>query len=97
MFCYPSLYEGFGLTPIEAMASCRPVVCSNASILPEVVGNGGVCLPPLDVQAWTSTMMNVLNSGVLSAQLGLAGSTRACAFSWLHTAEETAQSYRDLM
>src|SRR6185369_2008713 len=58
---YPSLYEGFGLPLLEAMASGTPVIASRAASIPEVVGNAGVLLDPMDVRGWTDAIVKVVN------------------------------------
>ncbi|HST04273.1 MAG TPA: glycosyltransferase family 1 protein [Chloroflexia bacterium] len=87
---YPSLYEGFGLPPLEAMACGTPVITSNTSALPEVVGTAGILLEPTDVQAWATALDKVLTDSVQASTLSRAGLQQASQFSWERTAEETA-------
>lgn len=95
VFAYPSLYEGFGLPPLEAMACGTPVVASNASSLPEVVGEAGLLVPPLDETALASNLRRVLENDELAARLREAGRERAAQFSWRRMARETLQCYEE--
>ena len=92
-FVYPSLYEGFGLPPLEAMACGVPVVCSNASSLPEVVGQAGLLLPPQDTAAWTSALERVLSDAALRQDLRGRGPAQARQFTWEATARQTLAVY----
>ncbi len=89
VFVYPSLYEGFGLPPLEAMACGTPVVCSNASSLPEVVGDGGILVEPRDAGALAGAVERVLADQPLRADLRARGLAQARKFSWERTARET--------
>jgi len=93
-FVYPSLCEGFGLPPLEAMACGTPVVSSNAASLPEVVGNAGLLLDPLDEEGWSHEMARVLSGAELRKELADRGQDRARRFSWGRAAEETVDVYR---
>ncbi len=93
LFVYPSLYEGFGLPPLEAMQSGVPVVSSNASSLPEVVGDAAITVDPTDVDALADGMKRALGDG----RLREAGLARAAKFSWERTAKATLESYRRAM
>jgi glycosyltransferase involved in cell wall biosynthesis len=97
MFCFPSLYEGFGFPPLEAMASGVPVVCSNASSLPEVVGNAALTIPPEDVEAWSDALVRLADSESQRATLANGGLQQASRFSWTRTAEQTVGIYRGLL
>jgi glycosyltransferase involved in cell wall biosynthesis len=91
--CYPSLYEGFGLPPLEAMACGCPVLCSDTSSLPEVVGDAGVPLPPDDVSAWTDALRGLLADAAARERLRTLGPARAALFPWEKTARETLRVY----
>jgi glycosyltransferase involved in cell wall biosynthesis len=97
MLGFPSMYEGFGLTPLEAMASGVPVVASNATSIPEVVGGGGLLLPPNDPETWASSLLRLVDSPEERGALAAAGVERAKAFSWRRTAEATAAVYREVL
>ena len=91
---YPSLYEGFGLPLLEAMGSGTPVIASTAASIPEVVGNAALLLDPLDREAWTQAMVDVVNNEGKRAQMRLAGLSRAAEFTWNRTARLTLDAYR---
>lgn len=97
LFVYPSRYEGFGLPPLEAMACGAPVIVSDQSSLPEVVGQAGVQLPPDDPEAWARTMAELLESPTRRAALREAGLQRAQSFGWRSTAAATAQLYHQVL
>ena len=90
----PSLYEGFGLPLLEAMACGAPVVASNASCFPEVVGEAALTLDPNDVEAWAATMGRVLDDAALRDRLRQQSVARAAQFSWERTAQQTLAVYR---
>lgn len=94
LFVYPSLYEGFGLPPLEAMACGTPIVTSTASSLPEVVGDAGLLTDPTDTEALTGAMEQVLSDADLRGAMREAGLARAREFSWRRTARHTVASYR---
>jgi glycosyltransferase involved in cell wall biosynthesis len=94
LFVYPSVYEGFGLPLLEAMACGTPVVASYATSLPEAVGPDGILLPPLDIDAWVESLARLLSLPALRSDLGLQGQARARGFSWENTARQTVASYR---
>ena len=96
-FFYPSLYEGFGLPPLEAMACGTPVVVSTAASLPEVVGTAGLQVAAEDVEAMAETMRRLLEEPELRAELGRRGLAQARNFRWEKMARETADLYRQLL
>jgi glycosyltransferase involved in cell wall biosynthesis len=96
MLVYPSLYEGFGLPALEAMACGTPVVASNATSLPEVVGEAGVLVDPLSVEAMAEAMRRVLGDADLAARLAEAGVARAREFSWRRCAEAHLALFQEL-
>lgn len=97
LFVFPALYEGFGLPPLEAMACGTPVICSDRTSLPEVVGDAGILLDPLDTRALASAMERVFTDAALRDRMSRAGLERAKLFPWRRTAEETLAAYRELL
>ncbi len=93
LFVFPSLYEGFGLPVLEAMASGTPVITSNCSSLPEVAGDAAILIDPYDIQAMADAIQRVLSDPTLAATLRVKGLARAKTFSWKRTAEETIAVY----
>ncbi len=96
VFVFPSLDEGFGLPPLEAMACGAPVVCSNASSLPEVVGDAGLLVDPTDVDGMAQAIARILDDPGLRQSLVERGLRRAASFSWARTAEATARVYAEV-
>lgn len=94
LFVFPSLYEGFGMPPLEAMACGKAVVCSNTSSLPEVVGDAGVLVSPYDVDALADAMASLLNEPERRAELGRRGVERARRFTWEKSAARLLEVYR---
>jgi glycosyltransferase involved in cell wall biosynthesis len=90
---FPSLYEGFGLPVLEAMARGVPVACSNRSSLPEVAGDAALLFDPKDVNAIRDAIDRLLGDAEFAAALRAAGRARAALFTWRRTAELTAASY----
>lgn len=89
----PSLCEGFGLTPLEAMSCGTPVAVSNRTSLPEVVGDAGLYFDPFDVEDITRTMRGALTSSELSRDLSRKGLQKAMEFSWERTVSSTVRTY----
>jgi glycosyltransferase involved in cell wall biosynthesis len=89
----PSLYEGFGIPLLEAMACGAPIVAANTSSFPEVVGAAGILLDPHDTEAWTTTLRELLQSPHRRAELGRRALERSQQFSWERTARETLAVY----
>ncbi len=89
VFAYPSLYEGFGLPPLEAMASGTPVVCSNKSSLPEVIGKAGILIDPTNEGELAHALEKVLTSRKISEQMIKRGLKQSKKFNWKKAAVET--------
>ena len=94
---HPAWYEGFGLTPLEAMACGTPVVVSDRSSLPEVVGDAGVLVDPADVEGWTEALDRVLTDPDLRGRLRERGLRRAAELTWRRSAEQTWVMMRQLL
>lgn len=96
LLVHPAFYEGFGLTPLEAMACGTPVVVSNTSSLPEVVGDAALLVEPTDVDGMTVAIWRLLSDDALCEQMVCKGLKRARQFSWRKAALETLDIYRRL-
>lgn len=96
-FCFPSLYEGFGLPVLEAMASGVPVVCSNSSSLPEVVGRAGFMCDPEDTIRFTELLYASLEDEILQAEAIKNGLLQSQSFSWQKCAEKTMDVYKKVL
>jgi len=94
VFVYPSLYEGFGLPVLEAMACGAPVITSTASSLPEVAGEAAILVDPNDVGALASAIRRILGDESLRKELSRRGRERAKLFTWESVAEKTLEVYR---
>jgi glycosyltransferase involved in cell wall biosynthesis len=97
VFAYPSLYEGFGLPALEAMACGVPVVASNTSSLPEVVGEAGVLVDPLDVGELAAALDGLLADADRRDALREQGIARARTFTWTRAAEQTWDVYEEVL
>jgi glycosyltransferase involved in cell wall biosynthesis len=97
LFVYPSLYEGFGLPPLEAMACGCPVITSNTSSLPEVVGDAGIMIDPNDINSLTESMHKILTNKEIREDMSRKSLERAEMFSWKKTANETWNVYEDAL
>ena len=96
LFVFPSLYEGFGLPVLEAMACGTPVVCSNTSSLPEIVGEAALTFDPLDVTEMAAKIEEALHDEALREEMRGKGLQQAAKFSWERTAQETLKVYREV-
>lgn len=97
VFIYPSAYEGFGLPVLEAMACGTPVITSNVSSMPEIVGEAGVLIAPNNTHALAQAMVELINDPIARQRLSIKGQERAAAFSWKRTAEKTIAVYRHVL
>jgi glycosyltransferase involved in cell wall biosynthesis len=97
VFVFPSLYEGFGLPPLEAMASGTPVITSNVSSLPEVVGDAAMLVDPLKPQAIADAVARVLTDPALRADLSTRGLERSRHFSWERSVQRVREIYNEVL
>jgi glycosyltransferase involved in cell wall biosynthesis len=94
LFVYPSLYEGFGLPPLEAMACGVPIITSNTSSLPEVVGNAGIMVDPNDIESLSDEMYRVLEDEELKHRMSRDGLKRSKMFTWEKMVKEVLETYK---
>ena len=94
MFVYPSYYEGFGLPPLEAMQCGVPVITSNTSSLPEVVGEAGIMVDPQDADELCQAMLKIYNFADVRRMMSLESLAQALKFSWKRCAEQTIDTYK---
>ena len=94
-FVYPSLFEGFGLPVLEAMACGTPVVTSNRTALPELAGNAALLIDPESVDELAVAIARVLSDSALARELGGRRLERSRRYSWAETARQTLAVYRD--
>ncbi len=97
VFIYPSMYEGFGLPPLEALACGTPVVGSERSSLPEVVGRAGILLPPYDADGMAGAIIQLLIDDAMLGTLKQEARKQATRFSWTATARKTWDAYREAL
>ena len=96
-FAFPSLYEGFGFPPLEAMACGTPVVATNATSVPEVVGESALLCDPRDAESIAGALLKVLTDQALRARLISLGRSNAARYRWEKTAAATLGVYRQLL
>lgn len=96
LYVFPSLYEGFGLSPLEAMACGTPVISSDRSSLPEVVGSGGLLVEPTPARL-AAAILSVMSDERFRRELGRRALDQAASFSWQRTAEMTRQVYQTVL
>jgi glycosyltransferase involved in cell wall biosynthesis len=96
-FAYPSLYEGFGLPPLEALACGVPTVVSTSSSLPEVVGDAALQVAPQDAEGLAAALRTILENPTRAADLARRGPLRAARFRWEEAAREMAEVFREAL
>lgn len=97
LFIFPSIYESFGLSPLEAMSCGTPVITSNAGALPEVVGEAAIQVDPHSHEMLAAEMMRVLGDRKLHQSMSLKGLARAARFNWEECARNTVKAYEHIM
>ncbi len=97
VFLFPSIYEGFGLPVLEAMACGTPVITSDASSLPEVAGDAGLCLPPFDQSAWVEALHKAYQDAQWREEVRERGLLGARRYNWFKTATQTVTSYQKIL
>ncbi len=93
-FVYPSFYEGFGLPPLEAMQCGLPIITSNTSSIPEVVGDAAIMLDPLDMDGLADSIFRIYKNPSLRAEMSARSIARAAQFSWDRCTQQTIAAYR---
>ncbi len=96
-FLYPSSYEGFGLPPLEAMACGQPIIGSNASSIPEIVGDAGVLVDPMDARAMAGALIALVTEQKFHDDLSDKAVAQAAKFSWEKCAQETVAAYEEVL
>jgi glycosyltransferase involved in cell wall biosynthesis len=94
VFCYPSLYEGFGLPPLEAMAAGTAALVGRYSVAPEVLGDSALLVDPHDVDSLAENLVKIGTDGALRRRLSMAGKARAVGYTWARTARLTRDAYK---
>jgi len=97
VYAFPSIYEGFGLPPLEAMSCGTPVVASDTSSIPEVVGNAGILLDPKDTESWVKALVRLLRNVDEQKRYSDKSLKQAQNFSWRKTAQATVDVYEELL
>jgi glycosyltransferase involved in cell wall biosynthesis len=97
LFVFPSLYEGFGMPVLEAMACGTPVITSKTTSLPEVAGDAAVLINPEDAEELADAIIQVLDDDSLQADLRARGLERAKQFTWQRAAQQTLAVYREIV
>ncbi len=97
VFVYPSIFEGFGLPVLEAMACGTPVIVSDASSLPEVVGESGLKIPPRDIDAWTDALRTAYHDATWRESTGQHGLVETRRYNWALTAQTVTNTYRQAL
>ncbi|MDW8800617.1 glycosyltransferase family 1 protein [Clostridium sp. A1-XYC3] len=97
VFVYPSIYEGFGLPPLEAMSCGTPVITSDISSIPEVVGDGGILIDPFNMKSIMYSLEALLNDESIRIELSTKALKRASQFSWSKTSEQTIEAYKNIL
>jgi len=97
IFVYPTLYEGFGLPPLEAMACGTPVITSNTSSLPEVIGDAGIMVDPTDINSLCESMYILLTDKELWNRMSNMGRERSRMFSWEKTSKKILKVYDEVL
>jgi glycosyltransferase involved in cell wall biosynthesis len=97
LFCFPSLYEGFGLPPLEAMAAGVPCVAGSYSAAQEVLGDAAVLIEATDVTAWSDTLVSLARDATARRALAMAARTRAATFTWERCGKATISAYRAIL
>lgn len=95
-FVYPSLYEGFGLPPLEAMSCKAPVITSNLTSIPEVTGDNAILINPYNINELEKALVTLLNDETLKKSLSEKGYLKSLEFTWTKTAQNTLDAYRKL-
>ncbi|HEC91416.1 MAG TPA: glycosyltransferase family 1 protein [Candidatus Atribacteria bacterium] len=97
LYVDPTLYEGFGLQILEAMKCGVPVIASNTTSVPEIVGNAGILIDPRDTDGWKREMVRVLSSYSLRRKMRENGIKRASEFTWEKTAKQILNGWHELL